>query len=534
MRKVLVAMSLLLAMPAAAREKVQVPADLVPTHGYVHVAFPKGGGDALSVQLASGGKDLRIDTPATALPLANAQAFGKWLPAGKYRITGWGALSWSDGPEFEVQAGRVTDIGDFVPVNIGGYELVLLPIPHREHDGAVAAATQSFASLLKDPAPVPFELPVVSPAMEIGQKSTGLGLIADLLMAYDRKVNKPSTLEKLKAARQPAEFLQIARTMAPPLQDEPARLADGTTYFPADFGQLRKRAPDGQWSNVGMDSLRQILAVEQADGHLVAGSDDGRISESRDGGSTWSELKTFGRQESVIDIDHAGLGWIVATTEKFDDPNAARGGGLIAAVKGTPSVRLRVYAGQRGDFGDLALSREFILAPKDQVGWLGARGQLVDGRYYIAAGTLLQRLDLASGEWKTITPGPRISSHRVDANTGVLTALWSQGAFSKLYVSSDHGETWTQIGRPPYVINDVQMDAADRGWASRWNMNAFGGVWETYAFAPAKNDWDKSGEAPFNCRLMRIAPDLPVLCLAPDASILGLHEGKWEVEFSAQ
>ena len=44
----------------------------------------------------------------------------------------------------------------------------------------------------------------------------------------------------------------------------------------------------------------------------------------------------------------------------------------------------------------------------------------------------------------------------------------------------------------------------------------------------------KTGEAPFNCRLMRIAPDLPILCLTQDASILGLHEGKWEVEFSAQ
>lgn len=112
--------------------------------------------------------------------------------------------------------------------------------------------------------------------------------------------------------------------------------------------------------------------------------------------------------------------------------------------------------------------------------------------------------------------------------------MWAQGAFSKVHVSSDRGANWAQIGRPPYIINDVQMDAADRGWASRWNMNAFSGVWETYAFVPAKNDWDKSGEAPFNCRLMRIAPDVPVLCFAPDANILGLHAGKWEVEFSAQ
>ena len=118
------------------------------------------------------------------------------------------------------------------------------------------------------------------------------------------------------------------------------------------------------------------------------------------------------------------------------------GGGLIAAAKGTPSIRMRVYTGTGADLGDLAVSKEFVIAPKDQIGWLGARGQLVDGQYYVMAGNGLQRLDLVGGQWATITPGERISSHRVDVTSGVITALWSQGAFSKVYVSSDKGTTW--------------------------------------------------------------------------------------------
>lgn len=534
MRSVFCTIVLLLALPVATQAKPKLPADLVSTHGYVHVAFPKGGGEALTVRPVAGGKEVMVDTPATALPLANAQAFGTWLPAGRYRVAGWGVREWKDGPEFEVQAGRVTDLGDLVVASLGGYQFVLVPIPHREHEGSMAAATQTFASVLKDTAPVPFEFATVSPMIEKVQPDSGMGLIVEMLVAYERKVNKPSTLEALKATKDPAEFLRLVRTMTAPLQDEPARLADGTLFFPADFGQLRKRSPNGEWSNIGIDSVRQLLAVEHADGRLLAGSDDGRIRQSRDDGKSWTDVKALGRQESVLDIDHANGAWIVSTVERFEDPNAARGGGLIAAARGTPSLRLRVYLAQREDLGDLAISKEFTLAPKDQVGWLGARGQLVDGRYYILAGTALQRLDVASGQWTAITPGPRISSHRVDPGTGVITAMWSQGAFSKVYVSSDRGGSWAQIGRPPYIINDVQMDAADRGWASRWNMNAFSGVWETYAFVPAKNDWDKSGEAPFNCRLMRIAADIPVLCFAPDANILGLHDGKWEVEFSAQ
>lgn len=532
-RAIVFAMSLMLALPATAGDMPQVPAQLAPTHGYVYVAFPKGGGDALTVSPLAGGKDLLIDTvaPVTSLPAANA--FAKWLPAGRYRVKAWGAYAWSDGPEFDVQAGRPTDLGELMPVNVGGYQFVVVPVRHPEHAGSLAAALAPIAGVLKDPTPLRYMIASVSAPITIHQKSTGMGLIADLLVARDRKINKPSTQKALIAARDPDAFLHLLRGITPPLQDEPARLADGTLFFPADLGQLRKRTPDGEWSSLGIDTLRQVLAVESANDRLVAGSDDGHLRASRDGGATWTALKSLGRLESIIDIDHADGTWVVTSTEKFEDPNAPRGSGLIAAAKGTPSVRLRVYVGHGEDLADLAVAKTFTLAPKDQVGWLGAHGQLVDGRYYLLAGTGLQRLDLATGQWSAITPGPRISSHRVDPSTGVVSGLWSQGAFSKLYVSSNHGDTWTQIGRPPYVIHDVQMDGVDRGWASRWNINSFGGTWETYTFVPAKNDWDRSGEAPFNCRLMRIAADIPVLCFAPDASILGLHDGKWEAEFSA-
>jgi hypothetical protein len=111
--------------------------------------------------------------------------------------------------------------------------------------------------------------------------------------------------------------------------------------------------------------------------------------------------------------------------------------------------------------------------------------------------------------------------------------LLSQGLFSKVFVSSDHGDHWTSIGLPHYTIMDVQMDDGMHGWAYRWNMNAFSGVWETYAFDPTTNNWKHSVDAPFNCRPMRVATDLPLFCVASDSSLLGYIDDKWEVEFSA-
>lgn len=523
---------LLLMSPVAAKEKPQVASDLAPTHGFVYIGFPKGGWSAVQARPVDGGEPINIDTPVAAAPMPGALAFGRWLPAGRYRLGSWEAMKWTNGPEFEVQAGRVTDLGGFVPINIGGYQMVVAPVRHAEDAGDLALATAEIGPLLKNPDPIVVETHVVSQAMTISQPGTGLGLIADLLLAYDRKKNKPSTQEQLKAIGSPVEFLRVARTVVPPLQDEPAILPDGTLYFPSDLGQLRRRGADGEWSNVGIDTLRQILAVEYADGRLVAGSDNGRLRLSEDDGKTWTELKALRSKESIIDIDHADGVWIVTTTEQFLDPKAPRVMGLPSAL--TPlSVRMRVYTGHSGDFADLTLSREFVLTPKDQLGWMGARGQTFAGDYYLLVPPNLQRMSLSTGAWTQVTPGARIGSHRVDPHTGTLTGLWSQGAFSKIYVSTDRGDHWTQIDRPPYVITDVQMENDVQGWASRWNADAFGGKWEVWSFVPGKSDWAKSGEAPFNCRPMRIAPDRPVICIANDASIFGLHDGEWSVEFSA-
>jgi len=43
-----------------------------------------------------------------------------------------------------------------------------------------------------------------------------------------------------------------------------------------------------------------------------------------------------------------------------------------------------------------------------------------------------------------------------------------------------------------------------------------------------------TGEAPFNCKPMRVGIEAPVLCLAADSSIFALRDGSWKVEFSAQ
>lgn len=154
MRSMLFAAFLWLAVPCIAEAAPKQPAELVGTHGYVHMSFSKGGAGALFVSPEGGGREVRIDAFAPVPPLANIQSIGGWLPPGRYRIARWGMLEWKDGPVFEVQPCRATDLGDFIGVNVGGYKMVLMPITDPDHRGALEAAVAPFASLLKNPTPL--------------------------------------------------------------------------------------------------------------------------------------------------------------------------------------------------------------------------------------------------------------------------------------------------------------------------------------------------------------------------------------------
>ena len=278
---------------------------------------------------------------------------------------------------------------------------------------------------------------------------------------------------------------------------------------------------DGSWGDIGIDTLRKISAVEYANKTLVTGSEDGFIRASNDGGATWTILKSFGAAESILDIDHEAGNWIVTTAHSVAFNN----------LYGTPDL-LSVYIAHTEDLSDLKKSRDFQLGGKVLLNADMLTGQLVRGKYYINTVHELHIFDAQTQQWKSITPPAPISRHRVNPKTGVIALLRSAGLASKIHISNDGGENWKLIGRPPYVLIDVQFDAMDKGYASRWNMNAMSGAWEIYSYDAAINDWKKVSEAPFNCRPMRISSEIPLLCFATNGSIYRQKGLDWSLEFS--
>jgi hypothetical protein len=499
----------------------QSPAELRGTHGFVHATL----GDRTFVRLRSLAAGNTYDL--VSQPEHGPRAYGLWVPEGQYTIDG--LLDRSGGPyvPFTVTRGRITDLGGIVRLEIGNYEYVRLPIRHPDLVAALQPATAALRPHLTSAEPIEWR-PTVPPAAEQqGTPSTGLGLIADLLNDYVRHVNKPPLNQQLKETKSIEEFFRVVAGTVPPLTDEQAADSEGRLYYGAELGQVRVRARNGEWTSLDTGTLQRVTAVEVSGRKIVAGTVRGEIRTSDDG-KTWRRHFSFAADEAVVDIDRVGDRWIVLTAKLLAS-------NLVTGPAGTQVQAvdlLKVYSATGDDLAGMAPLRDLVL-PDKTFRALDMRGQSSGGAWFINVGADMLRLDVATMQWSTSSPGHRVSSFNISPKTGLLAAYRQQGAFSKLSLTSDQGRTWREVDTPPYTIYDVYFESPEKGLATRWASGAFSATIEFMVYDPAADKWQKTHEAPAGCvRLLRNADNVQRWCVTSGNSVLNYVDGKWVAEFA--
>lgn len=508
---------------APATMPVQNPELLRATHGFVRVTLPVADASSRFVLRAVDGgaeHELRRD------PALGAQVFGAWLPAGDYAIP---ELSNKDGSKYlavPVSAGRMTELGGLVPLHIGAHEIITLPIRHPEIAAEAARAVDRLGPHLSArqsidwlPSAIPKETAIPSPSLN-------LGLIVDLMMAYERHVNRPPLREQLKQQTSIESMYRLALGAMPPRNEEPAVDAKGNLYFGAELGQVRVRGSDGRWSHLDTGTLQTITAVATSGARLIAGTARGTFRASDDGGRQWSQIAAVNDGEAVLDIDRIGSRWIVLTTRYTHAPHAPR---LDHAEE------LNVYTTTNEDLGNLVLARQIKLGGRQPLiqSWI-PKGQTWRDHYYVNNIHELLRLDASSMQWTAFKLPSAVTTTNVSRRNGTLTATFIAGAFSKVHVSVDGGATWLRRDNPSYPIYDVDFDAIDVGLGTRTNMGAFTSTLEFLRYDAGKDSWKTTHEAPAGCvRILRDADRAQRFCLTSGGSILNHVDGKWAVEFAA-
>jgi hypothetical protein len=501
----------------------QNPDELAATQGFVQVVIPQFGPMApLEVRSVTDRSSYHLQ----ALPEGDGTLHGLWLPPGRYKLGRWIQSVVMDSPVFEVRSGHLTDLGTLAPIALGGKEMALLPVRDAESARLARQAARRLHPHLAAADVLTWETIDLPKPFVIDPGYTGLGLVADLLSIYIQDVNQTPIAKRLRESKSPGEMLALAKEAAAPRTKEPAIDDQGRLYFGAVLGQVRVRTPTGVWSAIDTKSLRAVTAVEWHEGLLVVGDEAGEIRATRDQGRTWTKLASIGPRAAVADIDHVGRHWVVLAAGHRPGRN-----GMFEKVD-----RISAHVATRDDLADLKQVWEgidqdvHIVAPN----WNGVRGEATAKGYLFAAYFALMRLDLANSQVRQV-PAPVGATGLHVSPGGIVTAFQAMGAFSKLYVSADDGETWTARDAPSLVIDDVIFDAPDRGLATRWPMAAFKPrvVFETYDGASKK--WVPRDAGPEACQLiLQDARKQPNFCVTGSGSVLFRSDTGWGVEFSAE
>lgn len=140
--------SMFLFSGCAITSNVQDPVSLHTTHGYVFVDFPNGGlASTMRLTSKSEGSEHKL---VKRMAEDNSLTFGAWLPEDTYTITEYWDQEVDGLPPVTVTAGRITNMGDLVPMDVGGYEFVLAPYHQNTTRDKLSLVRAEFRGYLAD------------------------------------------------------------------------------------------------------------------------------------------------------------------------------------------------------------------------------------------------------------------------------------------------------------------------------------------------------------------------------------------------
>jgi hypothetical protein len=452
-------------------------------------------------------------------------AAGVWLPAGDYRLFRWGGREVGEYPSFHVDAGAITDLGGLVPIEVGAYRGIVVPVRTDATAIATKDAVKALGTLAAQPEPIAWQ-PSSAPLQlaDQGAASPLPGLIPLGLAAIERKRGKPPMSERLSTDKDSRHVLDIARESAVPVMKLPTIDERKRLLFGAELGQIRVRDETGLWTSIDTGSLHRVTALGASGQTLVAGMDDGSIRSSLDGGVHWTEVSRLDCEGGrITDVSFSGKQWAV-TAFGLNEWNFA---GLPPMFKMT---RVCVYLSADADPAHLVRKQRVDFEPRLMITDL--HSHITPTGYFVSVSPDLMRLDFTTGSWQRLPFDGSIDGFSYNDANDTVVAFHPQGAFSKVFVSPDGGATWKRVSRPPYVIGDVRFLSPTEGYAVRLNAKAFSVQRELYRYDAARDDWSMTKALPEDCvGLLNDGEGKPAYCLSRGGSILNLAQTPMAVEY---
>lgn len=523
----------LLALTACATAPKIPPKERIKTEGYVVAkAISNGkfilhhplGTSSIGIESVDGGEHYKLWR-------APHGAYVGWVPEGDYKIAdlstrsraGIAAHLYGAKPmltPFHVTTGRAVDLGEIVVQPIGESEVILIPMKSSLDVSAVVSKWQP--SVAKALLSRPIEHERLSPVfplkpIDIGY-SSGLGLIADLLVDLGQKGVAGDRQLRWDTARDADDLLQLAKRSTIRLFSS-FFTKDGTGLFGSTLGQILIRSPNGQWHNLETGYVDAVVGVAKSGDTIVAAFRSGRISFTEDNGATWQPVALKHHVHGSIKLlGSVTPGQYLLVTQTFNDA----GPGLLANVYQLSDIKDPILESLGKVHFD---SRSVSRARPAQTNALIALNR---GHLFIAEDSEhLAIYDIRNDKWTHTETPDDFRAIRASRNNGAVTLHGTHGLFGTDYVSVDDGATWTDANAPSYT-RFLQYSNKNEGYGYE---NGFGDGYLIFTSDGGKH-WRHGADMEHNC-ISLILDDVTkqLLCSLPGGKILSTSDGKhWRIE----
>lgn len=455
-------------------------------------------------------------------------AFFVEVPAGRYTVRDLGFAAKPElfgGREVEVREGMVTDLGAISWFQLGGQKMLSMAFVHPEASQALEAKRAAW----RTDADV---LPAVDTAVPKGHavpaNSTGLGLVADLIMAAERSANAGTPRPRLSDQTDPLSFFTMFQRNVRVMGPVGAVDGAGNSYFGAELGQVRVRSAAGEWAAIDTGVLAAITTVGVDGEFLLAGTVDGRVLRGPLSGGQWQTVGHVPGPAMVQTLVRVGESWwAIAASYHWVRPQfpPLLKDRAVYRIDASSSPTLSLVAPLPVEHPTL---RMVPFAGPFRVHRMG-------DSLWMATGQSLLRLH-DDGRIETVPTPHFVNYLGVDANGRVLSAGLAAGAFGKLSFSTDEGRTWESVQDPPYVVVEAVMASATEGQALRYKMKMLTGEYQFLGFDAASGGWkDRREPLPVaDCPIMFRPETVDALfCHGRDGSIVRIDGEAPVLEFLA-
>lgn len=477
--------------------------------------------NAVGIQLVSS-KNKKVFV-GTRGGIRNGKYVSAWLKPGFYDIVNFNisnsafinAVKIPKGslPQIEIKVGEVFDLNNII-LHTSGERRYSIIVKER----SALSAAFNLPQILDGAKYISWVVssPVAQGTLVFG--STGQGLLVDAIVNYGQGTKLGELVQVLPENISHEQAFEQVKPFGLPTTKVVAA-GDGSSFFGTALGQVRYKK-GGSWRYFDTGFVEAVTAIDVSSlNSITVALESGIILTTKNFGESWKELYRFENGEYILDvrtIKNKLMISAVTVVEGYDR--------LIISPNKEITPKISVYSLSE-NVVDVLYEKVFGLINIGTLDFFPPNIESIGDVMFFSIPFVneLVRINSQTKRVSDLVLPKKITGMSVSEDESYVTIWLAQGVFSNAFYSTDFGESWNKLPKPPYLPKHIELKS--EGEAYMWSTS---GAYEYQEMDVQNRTWSKLAKSPKSCINLLTNYELNEhYCVLPSGSLKTFKAGVW-------